>query len=107
MEDNNRNKKDNIDVGYISTLARIKLDNEFEKRLQSEMKVIVEYINQLRELDVSDIEPTAHAAPMTNIWRNDVSGEPFRREEMLSNAPETVNDELVKVQQVIGEEGES
>ena len=99
-------KKNDIDVGYVSGLARLELGPEEKRRFQSDMESILEYIQQLNELDVSGIEPTAHAAPLTNIWREDVPGATFPRETMLKNAPATVEGgELVKVPQVLpGEE---
>ena len=51
--------------------------------------------------------PTAHAVEMKNVWRNDESKESFPREEMLKNAPDLVDDELIKVPQVLPGEGES
>jgi aspartyl-tRNA(Asn)/glutamyl-tRNA(Gln) amidotransferase subunit C len=94
-----------IDVGYVAELARIKLDPSAKEKLQTDMEAILGYIEQLNELDVSKIEPTAHAAPLTNIWREDVSGQSFPREKMLSNAPQTIDGELVKAPPVLpGEE---
>ena len=97
----------NIDVKYVAALARLELDKEKEERLQKEMETILQYVASLSELDVSNIEPTAHAVQMTNIYRQDVSASPFQREEMLVNAPETVNGELVKVPAVMPGEEES
>jgi aspartyl-tRNA(Asn)/glutamyl-tRNA(Gln) amidotransferase subunit C len=99
--------KINIDVKYVAALARLELDKEKEERLQREMETILQYVASLSELDVSNIEPTAHAVQMTNIYRQDVSGSPFLREEMLANAPGTVNGELVKVPAVMPGEEES
>lgn len=99
--------KINIDVKYVAALARLELDKEKEERLQREMETILQYVASLSELDVSNIEPTAHAVQMTNIYRQDVSTSPFPREEMLANAPETVNGELVKVPAVMPGEEES
>ena len=99
--------KINIDVKYVAALARLELDKVKEERLQREMETILQYVASLSELDVSNIEPTAHAVQMTNIYRQDVSASPFQREEMLVNAPETVNGELVKVPAVMPGEEES
>jgi aspartyl-tRNA(Asn)/glutamyl-tRNA(Gln) amidotransferase subunit C len=94
-----------IDVAYVAELARLELDSSEKERFQKDMESILGYIEQLNELDVTGIEPTAHAAPMTNVWREDKAGETFQREKMLQNAPATVDEELVKVPQVLpGEE---
>ena len=94
-----------IDVGYIAGLARIELDPADKERLQHDMEAIVGYIEQLRELNVDGIEPTAHAVPMTNVWREDRAGAPLGREAMLANAPATVDGEQLKVPQVLPGEG--
>lgn len=99
--------KINIDVKYVAALARLELDKVKEERLQREMETILQYVASLSELDVSNIEPTAHAVQMTNIYRQDISASPFPRGEMLANAPETVNGELVKVPAVMPGEEES
>ncbi len=98
--------KDCMDVGYVAALARIELPAADIVRLQHDMEAILGYIEQLKELDVTGIEPTAHAVPMTNVWREDAAGTPFPREVMLSNAPATVADnELIKVPSVLPGDG--
>lgn len=98
--------KEGMDVGYVATLARIELPAADKARLQHDMEAILGYIEQLKELDVTGIEPTAHAVPMTNVLREDCAGTPFRREDMLANAPATVaDDEQIKVPSVLPGDG--
>lgn len=98
-------KAPGIDVRYVADLARVDLDEAATEKLQKELESILDYVNLLNELDVSDIEPTAHAAAMTNVLRDDVAGATFERDDMLRAAPATVDDELIRVPQVIpGEE---
>ncbi len=96
-----------IDVGYIAGLARLELDPETKVKLQKDMEGILAYIKQLEELDVSGIEPTAHATLLTNVLREDVAEKSFPRATMLANAPAEVNEELIKVAQVLPGEGMS
>ena len=96
-----------IDVGYVAGLARIEISPEDQERLQKDMEGIVSYIEQLKELDVEGIEPTAHAVPLNNVWREDAAAAAGCRDIMLGNAPETIEDELVKVPQVLPGEGMS
>jgi aspartyl-tRNA(Asn)/glutamyl-tRNA(Gln) amidotransferase subunit C len=96
-----------IDVAYVAGLARLEIKPEDQARLQKDMDGILAYIEQLEELDVSGIEPTAHATLLTNVVREDVAGESFPRETMLANAPADVNEELIKVGQVLPGEGMS
>ena len=94
-----------IDVAHIANLARLQLSPVAAGKLAREMESIVGYVEMLSELDVSGIEPTAHAVPRSNVIRDDVAGEPFPREAMLANAPATVDQELVRVPQVLADEG--
>ena len=94
-----------IDVKYVAELARIDLAEEAVEKLQKDMQNIVDYIEQLSELDVTGIEPTAHAAALTNVVREDAAKESFPRETMLANAPAVLNGVTVKVPQVLPGEG--
>lgn len=94
-----------IDVAHIAALARLELTDEAAEKLKGEMESIVTYVEMLSELDVEGIEPTAHAVPRSNVLREDRSKESFPREAMLQNAPAVVDQELVRVPQVLAEEG--
>ena len=80
-----------IDVAHIATLARLRIEPGSVQKLQSEMESIVGYVEMLSELDVTGIEPTAHAVPRSNVLRDDVRGTPLGRDAMLANAPDTVD----------------
>ena len=94
-----------IDVAHIAALVRLEIPPEAAGKLSREMESIVGYVEMLSELDVSGIEPTAHAVPRSNVIREDAVRDSFPREAMLANAPATVDQELVKVPQVLAEEG--
>ena len=94
-----------IDVAYVAALARLEIPAEAQERLQRDMESIVGYIEELAELDVTGIEPHAHASMLTNVVREDVTKKPFDRALMLKNAPGIINDNLIKVPQVLPGEG--
>ena len=94
-----------IDVDYVARLARIEIAPEKLEQLRRDMAAIVGYIDELKECDVTGIEPTAHAAKLSNVWREDIPGEPYAREDMLANAPAVIQGELIKVPQVLPGEG--
>lgn len=95
----------NFDVTYVAELARIELNDADKEKLQHDMEAIVGYIDQLNEVDVTGIEPTAHAAVLTNVTREDRAGISVSREKILANAPATIDDELIKVPRVLPGEG--
>ena len=99
--------ENSFDATKVAMLARLDLSPEERNKFQSEMEAIVGYVNQLSELDVDGIEPTAHAIPRNNVLRDDVAEVDFDRATMLSNAPATIDDELIKMPQVLPGEGMS
>ena len=80
-----------IDVKYVAQLARIALTPDEEKKLGAQLGNILGYIEKLRELDVSNIEPTAHAVPLVNITRADETRPSLSHAEALRNAPRQAN----------------
>ena len=80
-----------FNIKYVAHLARIALTPEEETRLSAQLGNVLSYIEKLRELDVSNVEPTAHAVPLTNITRADETGESLSQDEALKNAPAKAN----------------
>ena len=76
-----------MDIKYIAHLARISLSPEEEQKLGAQLGHILGYIEKLRELDVTRVEPTAHAVPMVNVTRADEIRASLRHDEALRNAP--------------------
>ncbi|HTJ00762.1 MAG TPA: Asp-tRNA(Asn)/Glu-tRNA(Gln) amidotransferase subunit GatC [Dongiaceae bacterium] len=80
-----------IDVKYVAHLARLALTPEEEKKLGAQLGPILGYVEKLKELDVSQVEPTAHAVPMANVTRADEIRASLPHEEALRNAPARAN----------------
>ncbi|HVU26182.1 MAG TPA: Asp-tRNA(Asn)/Glu-tRNA(Gln) amidotransferase subunit GatC [Verrucomicrobiae bacterium] len=80
-----------IDVKYVAHLARISLTPDEEKKLSAQLGGILGYIEKLKELDVTGVEPTAHAVPMVNVTRADEIRESLSNEDALRNAPKSAN----------------
>jgi aspartyl-tRNA(Asn)/glutamyl-tRNA(Gln) amidotransferase subunit C len=80
-----------IDVKYVAHLARIALTPVEEQKIGEQLGNILGYIEKLRELDVSGVEPTAHAVPMTNVTRRDELEPSLSNAEALRNAPAQAN----------------
>ena len=76
------------EVEHVAWLARLALDDEELERLRYELDRILEAFAELRQLDTEDIEPTSHAIPMSNVFREDKIGESLPREDVLANAPD-------------------
>jgi len=90
----------NLDVRDVARLARIELTDQETATFQSQLGRILEYVEQLGTLDVSDVEPTAHANPVFNVLREDVVRPGLDRKPVLANAPHAANN-LIVVTKVI------
>ncbi len=80
-----------FDVRHIANLARIELTDDEATQFQSQIGQVLEYVAKMRTVDVSGIEPTAHAYPIYNVFREDVPRDWFTPAEALSNAPHQAN----------------
>ncbi|HPC59123.1 MAG TPA: Asp-tRNA(Asn)/Glu-tRNA(Gln) amidotransferase subunit GatC [Verrucomicrobiota bacterium] len=80
-----------IDVKYVAHLARLALSPEEEQKIGAQLASVLEYIEKLKEVDVSGVEPTAHAFPLVNVTRPDEVRHGLTNEEALRNAPAQSN----------------
>jgi aspartyl-tRNA(Asn)/glutamyl-tRNA(Gln) amidotransferase subunit C len=80
-----------FNVKYVARLARLALTPEEEVKFQSQLDNILGYIAKLNELDVSNVEPTAHAVPLVNVVRPDQARPSMAHEEAMKNAPAQLN----------------
>jgi aspartyl-tRNA(Asn)/glutamyl-tRNA(Gln) amidotransferase subunit C len=83
--------KSELDVRYVAHLARLSLSPQEEQQLGAQLASILGYIEKLKEVDVTGVEPTAHAFPMVNVTRPDETCPSLPHEEALRNAPAQAN----------------
>ena len=80
-----------FDVKYVAHLARLNLTPEEEQKFGTQLGQVLGYIEKLREVDVSQVEPTAHAVPLINVTRPDKVCPSISNEDALRNAPAKAN----------------
>jgi aspartyl-tRNA(Asn)/glutamyl-tRNA(Gln) amidotransferase subunit C len=80
-----------IDVKYVAHLARLHLTPAEEEKFGAQLGQILGYVEKLKELDVSNVEPTAHATPLVNVTRPDLIRPSLPHKDALRNAPAQVN----------------
>jgi aspartyl-tRNA(Asn)/glutamyl-tRNA(Gln) amidotransferase subunit C len=80
-----------IDVKYVAHLARLALTPEEEQRIGAQLGQVLDYIEKLKEVDVTGVEPTAHAFPLINVTRPDEVRPSMSNEDALRNAPAQAN----------------
>jgi aspartyl-tRNA(Asn)/glutamyl-tRNA(Gln) amidotransferase subunit C len=94
------------DVRHVAKLARLELSDQAITRLTAQLESILRYVAQISRVDVTGVEPMAHALPITNVFRDDVIEPSLPLEKVLANAPET-DGPFFKVPKVIGPEEDS
>lgn len=90
------------DVEKIAHLARLALSADEIATYQKQLSAVLDYAAMLNELDLSGIEPTAHAVAQRNIMRDDVVEPSLPVEDVLYNAAETADDQFL-IQAVLEE----
>jgi aspartyl-tRNA(Asn)/glutamyl-tRNA(Gln) amidotransferase subunit C len=80
------------DVRHIASLARLRFSDDEQQRLAGELSRILDYVDQLDELDTSDVPPMAHVFDAPAAYRPDRAKQRITHEEALANAPDADGD---------------
>ncbi len=89
-------------VKNIAQLSRLKLDDAQIQKMQGSLSDVLDYISKLNELDVTNVEPMAHAHDLTNALREDIEQPGLPIEIALHNAPDKEGS-FFKVPKVLGD----
>ncbi|HEX2860161.1 MAG TPA: Asp-tRNA(Asn)/Glu-tRNA(Gln) amidotransferase subunit GatC [Lacunisphaera sp.] len=76
-----------INIDYVANLARLALTAEDKVRFARQLGDILHYVDKLKQVDVSGVEPMAHASPVFNVWQDDMARAGLTVEQALRNAP--------------------
>tara|TARA_Y100000992_G_C21223009_1_gene471444 strand:- start:358 stop:651 length:294 start_codon:yes stop_codon:yes gene_type:complete len=74
-------------IAKLSNLSKLKFNKEETELISEDLSKMVDFINQLNELETDGIEPLIHMNEEINNWREDKLGEVLSQEEALSNSP--------------------
>jgi aspartyl-tRNA(Asn)/glutamyl-tRNA(Gln) amidotransferase subunit C len=91
-----------LDIDYVAQLARLALTDDEKRRFAQQLGDVLTYVEKLKEVDVSGVEPTAHAFEIVNVWQADVPVAPLPPEAALRNAP-AVREQMIVVPKVVDE----
>jgi aspartyl-tRNA(Asn)/glutamyl-tRNA(Gln) amidotransferase subunit C len=80
------------EVRHVANLARLGLTEAEVEKVSGQLGAIIDSIDQIGELDLSDVHPTANALNLTNVFRPDEPHEELSPETALSTAPDAVDD---------------
>lgn len=89
-----------LNLDHVAKLARIALTPDEKAKFAAQLGDVLHHIEQLAKVDVTGIEPTAHAFPVVNVWADDVAQPGLPVEAALRNAP-AQRDHMIAVPKVV------
>jgi aspartyl-tRNA(Asn)/glutamyl-tRNA(Gln) amidotransferase subunit C len=89
-----------LDIDHVAKLARLALTAEEKEKFSQQLGDVLHHIEQLAKVDVTGVEPTAHAFPIVNVWADDVARPGLTVEAALRNAP-AQRDNMIVVPKVV------
>jgi aspartyl-tRNA(Asn)/glutamyl-tRNA(Gln) amidotransferase subunit C len=89
-----------LNIDYVANLARLALTPEEKAQFSRQLGDVLHHIEQLGKVDVSGVEPTAHAFPVENVWADDVPRPGLPVAAALRNAP-AQRENMVSVPKVV------
>lgn len=79
-------------IEYIGILAKLALNEEEKEQAKQDMGRMLDYIDQLNELDTEGVQPMSHVFPVNNVFREDVVVDVeetgISKESLMANAPQ-------------------
>ncbi|OAI55523.1 hypothetical protein AYO49_01195 [Verrucomicrobiaceae bacterium SCGC AG-212-N21] len=84
-----------LNIQHTAKLARLHLTKDEEVKFTAQIEKILDYMRTLEAHDLSGVEPTAHAMPVYDVWREDESRESFTNEQALANAPKKLQGQFL------------
>ncbi|MBI2019906.1 Asp-tRNA(Asn)/Glu-tRNA(Gln) amidotransferase subunit GatC [Candidatus Daviesbacteria bacterium] len=78
-------------VKHVAKLANLPVTEEEEEKYSEQLSKILDYIDQLNQVDTSDVEPTFNVSGQTNVQSEDKLGVCLPQDDALSNAPKKEN----------------
>lgn len=75
------------EVEHVARLARLDLTEDEKAKYAEQFSNILDYFNQLKEVNTENVEPMVHVLPMRNITREDKVENASNTADILKNAP--------------------
>lgn len=89
-----------LNIDHVAKLARLALTPEEKATFEQQLGNVLHHIEQLSKVDVSGVEPTAHAFAVYNVWQDDVPASGLPVDAALRNAP-AQRDHMIVVPKVV------
>ncbi len=88
---------------HLAKLARLELSDDELATYATQLEVILESVDKIREVAAADVKPMSHAVGLTNVFRKDETKPSLDREEVLAQAP-AAQDDRFRVPRILDEE---
>ena len=89
------------DVQHLAQLSSLQLDESEIDGLQQDIENILDYVEQLSELNTDGVEPTYQVTGLSNVWRDDTVIDSGVSREVLLGLPDEQTDQQIKVLRVL------
>jgi len=80
-----------VELQHIAKLSRLEIDSQKQNELVNQLSETANYIDVLKELDTTNINPTSQVNNKHNVLRQDIVEDSLTQTDALSQAPETYN----------------
>jgi aspartyl-tRNA(Asn)/glutamyl-tRNA(Gln) amidotransferase subunit C len=80
------------EVRWVAHLARLELTESELETMTRQLSAIVDYVDQLKQVNTDGVEPLSHALPVHNVFRDDEPRPSLSADEALANAPDRRTD---------------
>ncbi len=91
------------EVAKLAELARLDLPESELDEYAKQLEIILESVAKVGEVSTKDVKPMSHATGLVNVFREDVTKESLKRDEILRSAPATEDDRF-RVPRILDEE---
>ncbi len=88
------------EVEHVALLARLSLSEGEKEKFSKQLSQILEHAGKIAELNTEGVEPTSHALPIKNVFREDEEKTCLSQKEALSNAP-AKEDGMIKIPKIV------
>jgi len=89
-----------LNIDHVANLARLALSSAEKAMFAQQLGDVLHHIEELKKVNIAGVEPTAHAAPVFNVWADDVARPGLPVDQALRNAP-AQRDHMVVVPKVV------
>ena len=79
------------DVEHVAKLARLEITDEEKVKFSKQLGDVLKYLEQMNEVDTTNVEPLSHVVDFNNVMREDEISYDCTKEQLMMNAPEEEN----------------